>query len=286
MNVTNGNHRECDRMRQHFDSYLDNELPVETKQEVLRHLAECTDCTQVLEARTRLKGAVKHAVMEERAPAVLLDNIQKRIREAETERFSLGGFRRWSMAVAAVLILAVGGIFMLRITTLNQAREILRIGLADHIHCTLELGTWKQLVSFAHMKEATGTEALGPEFINLVPVVTEKLGPHFEFIQGHRCTINGRNYVHLIATGENRVILSLVITEKQGEAFTRAQVAAAVKAGGVPVYRDNQEQLEIAGFETDRFLAFVVSNLDGDANLTVASSLAPSVYQFLRRIEI
>jgi hypothetical protein len=43
--------------------------------------------------------------------------------------------------------------------------------------------------------------------------------------------------------------------------------------------------LEIDGFETNRFLAFVVSNLDRDSNVQVASNLAPSVYQFLRHVE-
>jgi hypothetical protein len=136
------------------------------------------------------------------------------------------------------------------------------------------------------LKEAAGRAALGPQFIGLVPITTEKLGPNFQFIQGHRCTINGRDYVHLIATGQHGAILSLVITEKKkDEAFTSAGARAASEISGVPIYTDNQEQLELAGFETGRFLVFVVSNLDRSMNLGVASSLAPSVYQFLRRIE-
>lgn len=301
MDVINYKDKTCNRIRCYFDSYLDNELLVETNHEVLRHIAACADCARLLEERARLKKAVRHAVLQEQPPAALLGNIQKSIRDRRDRSLFAGNLARWTAAVAALLVLSLAGVFTLRnilvknpqITASRaleaistEAREILKIGLADHVHCTLELGKWKELISFQHMKEATGRRALGPQFIGLVPLMTEKLGPHFQFIQGHRCTINGRDYVHLIATGENNAILSLVITEKKkDETFTRAGTGAAVEASELSIYRDNQEQLEIAGFETNRLLAFVVSNLDRDTNMKVASDLAPSVYQFLRRIE-
>jgi anti-sigma factor RsiW len=299
MNVINFNDKACEKIRRYLDSYVDNELLVETNHEVLRHLATCADCTRVLEDRVRVKKAVKQAVTQVEAPAVLLQGIQKTIRDGKHHRFALPDLGRWGMAVAALLLLVAGGLVMLRTVRLRnpavdgvrgifeavstEARGILQIGLADHIHCTLELGRWKELISFESMKEATGSSALGPEFIDLVPTVKETLGPAFHLVQGHRCTINGRDYVHLIATGENGAILSLVITEKKGDAFNSARAATA-QASTVPLYRDNQEHLEIAGFETNHFLAFVVSNLDRDANQKVASALAPPVYQFLQRL--
>jgi hypothetical protein len=285
-------------MRGYFDSYLDNELLVETNHELLRHIESCPECAQLLEERARIKKAVRGAVLKEQPPAELLASIQKTIRETDRGGRLYTGLSRWSLAIAALLVLAVAGLYTwqtvrtstIRISVLEsisaEARELMKIGLADHVHCTLELGKWKEFISFEHMKEATGRAALGPQFIGLVPITTQKLGPNFQFIQGHRCTINGRDYVHLIATGQNGAILSLVITErKKDEAFTSAGARASSNTSGLPIYRDSQEQLEIAGFETGRFLVFVVSNLDRSINLSVASNLAPSVYQFLRRIE-
>jgi hypothetical protein len=166
-----------------------------------------------------------------------------------------------------------------------EAQELMRVGLVDHVHCALVLGKWKELLSFEHMREATGRGALGPEFIGLVPVVKEKLGPDFQLIQGHRCVANHRQYVHVILTGDNGTILSLVITEKNGEAFDHADIAATMRASGVPLYRANEGQLEIVGFETNRYLVYVVSNLDRGGNLKVASSLALPVYEYLHRLE-
>jgi hypothetical protein len=56
-------------------------------------------------------------------------------------------------------------------------------------------------------------------------------------------------------------------------------------ASGVPLYRAYEGQLQIAGFETNRYLAYVVSNLDRDGSLKVASDPAPPVYEFLHRLE-
>ena len=43
MNVINFNEKTCEKIRRYFDSYLDNELLVETNHEVLRHLSVCPE---------------------------------------------------------------------------------------------------------------------------------------------------------------------------------------------------------------------------------------------------
>jgi hypothetical protein len=93
------------------------------------------------------------------------------------------------------------------------------------------------------------------------------------------------NNLHVILTGGKGTILLLVITGKNGEAFNRADIAATMMSSGVPLYRANESQLEIAGFETNRYLAYVVSNLDRDGSLKVASDLASPVYKFLYWLE-
>ena len=299
MNVINFNDKACEKIRRYFDSYLDNELLVETNHEVLRHLAVCPDCTKALDTRARLKRTVKRAVEQETAPAVLLESIQDRIRGRRS--FFAFDLRQWAMVAAALVILAAGSIVAVRTgyifapaVTASQdslqfisaeAQELMRVGLVDHVHCALVLGRWKELLSFEHMRQQTGRGAMGPDFIGLVPMVKEKLGPNFQVIQGHRCVTNHREYVHIILTGNNGTILSLVITEKNGEAFDHADIAATIQASGVPLYRANEGQLEIAAFETHRYLVYVVSNLDRGGNLEVASSLAFPVYEYLHKLE-
>ena len=47
-----------------------------------------------------------------------------------------------------------------------------------------------------------------------------------------------------------------------------------MKASGIPIYRDRQGKYEIAGFESDKYMAYVVS------------ALAPIVYGHLDRLEL
>ena len=54
MNVVNFNDRSCERYRRYFDAYLDNELLVETNQDVLHHLNSGMDCSRILESRARM----------------------------------------------------------------------------------------------------------------------------------------------------------------------------------------------------------------------------------------
>jgi hypothetical protein len=299
MKVVNFNERSCDKYRRSFDAYLDNELLVETNQDVLQHLNSCTECARILEGRARTKQLVRDAVTKEEAPPELVTALRSRLRSERPSFFAFNAVR-WTMAAAAVLLLAIVGVGSLQWVRTGQlgdndgvfptltvrVRELLRVGLNDHVHCAVLLQRWKQFVSFDEMKASTGPRSLGPEFIDLVPAVEAKLGPEYKLIQGHRCVTNDRRYVHLILTGKNGAIVSLVITEKNKESFSQSDAVAVVRSSGIPIYRDRQGILEVAGFESDKYFAYVVSNLDRTQNLNVASVMAPIVYNHLHKLEL
>lgn len=300
MNVVHFNERSCEKYRRYFDAYLDNELLVETNQDLLQHLTSCAECSGILEDRAHMKQLVREAVRRQEAPLELVESLRTQLR---AERRSFFGFdtARWSMAAAAVLMFAIGSIGILQwagILRFNdvdsplravsaQVEKILRVGLIDHVHCTILAKQWKRFMSFEDMKTRTGRAALGPEFIDLVPAVQAKLGAKYKIVNGHRCTADGRRYVHLIMTGDNdKTLLSLIITEKQNESFAEADASAILRASGVPIYHERQGILEVAGFESDKYLAYVISNLEHEDNLKIASDLAPLVYNHLRGLEL
>ena len=299
MNPLNFNDRSCERYRPHFDAYLDHELPVETQHDIQQHIVSCEDCARVLESRDRMKQLVRSAVTREEAPLELAAALRERFRP-ERRSFFAHDTARWMMAAAAVLILAIAGVAALRWdpvirfsgddsvfrTVSARVQQILRVGLVDHLHCAILAEKWKAFVSFDEIKANTERSALGAEFTDLVPAVQTILGSDYKIVDGHRCTANNRQYIHLILTGSEDRILSLVITEKKNESFMQTDAVAVMKASGIPIYRDRQGKYEIAGFESDKYMAYVVSNLDRDSNLKVASALAPIVYGHLRRLEV
>src|SRR5215510_10850528 len=122
MNVLNFNERTCERYRRYLDAYLDNELLVETNQDVLQHLSSCPHCTAALESRARLKHLVKANVTKEEAPPELVAAVRNRLR-TERRSFFAPDTPRWMMAAAAVLLLAISGIAALDWAPVLRARR-------------------------------------------------------------------------------------------------------------------------------------------------------------------
>ena len=103
MKVIEFDRNNCKRIRAFLDSYLNNELLVETAHEVLRHLADCHACAAVLAERERLKARLQSAVRREAAPADLPQRIQKSIRQNRRRDWS-----QWLLGIAALLVIAAG----------------------------------------------------------------------------------------------------------------------------------------------------------------------------------
>jgi len=277
MNVINFEQHHCKKVRAYLDSYLNNELLVETTHDVLRHLEQCAECSQALENRRRVKALLKTAVMKETAPPALEDRIRRRIRKDASR-----GWPMWTLvAAAAVIVIAVGLVgwrvwnhaSATRTNTLAQAScaQLLEVGLKDHVHCTIDSGFANREFTEAQMRER-----LGPEFFGLVAMVSEKLPGAYRVTVGHRCKANGREYVHLVLKSA-QTAMSLVITKKNDESFTASHVAAILEAAGVPLYDARLNNFEVVGFETPDYLAFVVSDLGREENLQIAAALAPPV---------
>lgn len=288
MNVINFEDGHCKRMRSYLDSYLNNELMVETIHEVLTHLEKCETCSRSLEDRARLKAQLKRAVMQDYAPAALRERIGVNLRRSR--RFSFNTFSLSLAAAAAILVIAVATFFtssqtksalslQAEVATGDVTGQILKIGFDNHVFCTLD----HQLANKQFTAEQM-SERLGPEFAGLVTLVKEKLPQTYTVAVGHRCHYQGREFVHLIMRNQADVV-SLVITRKNGEAFPADGAAAVLQASGVPIHETSWHRIQVAGMETRDYLAFVISNKTLENNEQIASSLAPAVSDFLSKLQ-
>ena len=288
MNVVNFEDGHCKHIRSYLDSYLNNELMVETNHEVLGHLETCEACSRSLEDRARLKAQLKRAVMQEYAPAALRERIASDLRRGRG--FSFNKISLALAAAAAVLVIAAATFLISRPTEKPlslQAKvapgdvtgQVLKIGFDDHVFCSIDHHLANKQFTPEHM-----AENLGPEYAGLVALVKERMPRAYTVAVGHRCHYQGREFIHLIMRNQNDVV-SLVITRKNGEAFPTDGVAAIAQAAGGPIYQAAWASQQVAGLETRDHLVFVVSNETSDANLQIAASLAPSVRDLLARLE-
>src|SRR5512133_1263549 len=91
----------CGRTRKYLDSYISNELLIETNHEVLRHLESCPECSAEADARSMLRGRLKTAVRSQSMPVELPAKIRETIRARESRNASAWTMWRWPAAAAA-----------------------------------------------------------------------------------------------------------------------------------------------------------------------------------------
>jgi anti-sigma factor (TIGR02949 family) len=297
MKLINFADRSCEIYRKRLDAYLSNELTEETRAETLRHLEGCSRCARELEIKQRLKDALRHAVSrDEPAP----EELRQRVLQQFDPRLRRTGWDHWWLAVAAMIVLSVGGIGMWRWLSARRASEIsfhagglagasgrisdnnaevFNIGMGDHVHCALHRDFSSGPRSFERM-----ARDLGPDYIGLVPLAQARAPQDYTVMVGHRCDYKGRNFIHLILTNQ-KTILSIILTKKNGEAFDKSALATVLQSSDAPLYRARLQDQEIVGFETRDYLAYVVSGLPQEDHFQLASGLTPSVRDFLAKLE-
>ena len=281
----------CERIRKYLDSYVSNELLVETNHEVLRHLESCPACAAEADARAGLRSRVKAAVHAQAVPPELQVRIREQIRRKESASWWQGAWPRWA-AAAAMLVIGVSvwrsaaplpmppigdraaqSTYIQRVSA--KVASAFKPGLADHIHCSIFRKYPQHPPTLEKMEEE-----LGPEYKGLLPVMRAAAPGGYRVIMAHQCTYAGRKYVHLTLSKDGQ-LLSLVVARKQdGESMSGLPPAS--DSNDIPLYEGTTDRFRISGFEADNFLAYVVSELNARENLQIAMNAAPGVRDVLR----
>jgi len=286
----------CGKALRYLDAYISNELTVETNHEVLRHLEGCPRCSAELDARTQLRSRLKTAVQAQSVPPELQVRVREQIRNPRPgswlslEWLKTGGWR-WAGAMAAGLVVASGlwvnqsaermpalgdrpaqNAYIARVSA-NLA-AVLKVGLGDHIHCSIFRKYPKDAPPIEKMEDN-----LGPTYSGLLPVVRAAVPQGYRVIMAHQCSYAGRKFIHLTFEKDGG-LLSLVVARKQpGESIEG--MSPATQSSGIPIYQSVAGRYAVAGFEAGNYFAYVVSELRSKANLQVAANMVAGVHEFL-----
>ena len=258
-----------------MDAYLSNELLVETTSDVLKHLETCANCSRELEARSRVREALRHAATTQAVPKGLEQAIHERLRKAQ--RGWAWGFpqARWAVALAGVALVAIAVVASQQWRSLQRGRQlvasVLGLGVSDHLECAIKGHNYPEV---AHSPEELRAR-LGPQYAKLLPAVEQRL-TGFQVLEAHICSVPGspRQYVHMIAR-RSQTILSVVLTRREGESFPAGNFLVESAQSGVNVYQAHLQDMNVAGFATKEYFGFVASDLSQEGVLEIASAIAP-----------
>lgn len=248
----------CREFSELADSYLSDELLVETNHGLIRHLESCRACRTVLAERREMRETLRRAVKNSASPDPAF---AAGLREAMRARYSrrIGPTLLPAFGVA-VLVFAVllGATVYLRNSgqTLESAKAdvedaVRRSGLMEFLHdafgnhksCGLKFG-----------KNAARPAPDDQDFAAL----RKDFAADLEFVEKHDCVYKGRTYNHTILRRGDRLIS--ILRTKSG-----MQGDAAETIVSMPI-----EQMQVAEFEADGTAVFVISDLTENENMQIA----------------
>jgi anti-sigma factor (TIGR02949 family) len=283
----------CDWFRGQLDRQTHDALPAETSQKLLYHLEDCSACAAVWDARSRIRTRLKAAVEAQEVPAELRVKIRERLNK-RTTRFWRTGSERWAVAMAAILIVCAGiwlsrsrvrmpdladrpgqDAYFHRVSATIAAA--LRLGLGDHIHCSVFRKYPQNPPTIAQMEEKLGTA-----FSGVLPLVQSAVPDGYRVIMAHHCGYAGRKYTHLTLQKERNRISVVIARKNPGESLD--SLFPTMSLSGIRVYQSAAQRYEVASFDAGEYFAFIVSDLPGKTNLQIAADLAPTLQRFLRTL--
>jgi hypothetical protein len=259
---------DCQHVREVMDSYLTEELSVETNHAFLHHVTECRDCSAELKRRQRVRALLAATlgvtVDAERAKARIMRAVDREQRSWKRPA-RLG-------AVAATLIAAVAVAYWagrrVDAAAYDDSAE-------DHVACAL---TYPNDTVYDANRAAKN---LVPPFERIVDAVGRSHGA-YHVIDAHMCPYKGRNYAHVVIRGDGQT-LSL-FAERAGRGALPATPTTVLRGDTVDIHATTRLGYRISAVATRDHRLFLVSERPIDPP-DVADDIIRSAVRFIRGLE-
>ncbi len=299
---------DCRNLKELLDSYLSDELSVETNHAVLRHVEQCPVCRTEMAGRRSLRESLRRAVRQVRMSKDGRERLRARLRadatlaptEAGNKRITSAPHRKpffkrvieplftafsgrgFSVAATAMLLVAlsVGGFFLFRpqITTAAALSEALwKEAMGDHDYCAAQFRHEEGSVRMT--ASARNYDAAYADLDRIAEVGAAGLKLH----SAHICGFAGRNFAHLVYTRGDDLI-SLLVTERNPLALKKGEVPNddGLTAG---LQQEIQGNFNISAYQTRKHIVLVVTSLSQPETSSLAEKIAKPVSDHLRKLE-
>ena len=263
----------CKDFRELADSYLSDELAVETNHQVFKHLEHCADCRAEMAARREVRETLR--ISMKNAPEFQMNSafaarLSANLREEAAKSSSWFNWKIFAPVFATLLIVVTlgfafiyqrdqGGIVMSDLidkTLQNYLVEMSHKAIGDHQYCALnKIKTWEANAGKVTAEQASFVKTLQNE--------------KTEVLEAHDCIFEGKVFTHYILRREGRIIsVSKIASEYAPSANSKLSNSIICERG---------DGLQVASFQSDGSLVFVISDLGETENLTMARTLSDSL---------
>ena len=229
-----------------------------------------------------MNSRLKQAVQAEPVPPHLEMRVRASIRAAgERPRRPVWFAPVWGFAATAA-VLAIGFFALRRDESKTIAgfterlSSFMSVGLTDHLHCTMLRKQRPEPASLEAMKSE-----LGPQYAPLLPAVQAHVPASYRVLHAHLCRAQGREFVHLVMNYTDRYLSVIVTRRRVGETFSTKNLVPSLAQAGISFYQQGSGNFQVAGFESDQHLVYVISDLPAEQNRQVMTAMAGDLKQAL-----
>lgn len=260
---------QCRDARELLDSFIGEELLVETNHELLRHLATCPECSAELEGRRRIRSGLKQAFSrsaELQMRPQFADDLTARLRVSAQSAARPAWQTRWFAIAASLLVVAGVSVYFLS----ARISEVTRLAAGDHQNCAVKFALQEKPIS---LKEAAERyDAAYAELVTTPPDTIRTAAGILRIADRHSCVFGGRRFGHVVFRLDDHLV-SVLMTQDE-------------IAGASP--KDDVRQLSwlprmngfgMAALHTTGHVVYIVSDLQDSEFRVVAQALAQPVSQ-------
>jgi anti-sigma factor RsiW len=256
---------QCREVRDLADSFLSEQLLVETNHEVLRHLEACPECRIEFESRRVLRTAIQRAFLNADALRIREDFARDLGTSLRTVSRGAGLLsRRRAAAAAALAAVAAGaGWFLLS----DDVDEMARDAVGDHRNCAVRFRLAEKPISLEEAERRYA--AWYGRLLDTPPAqLAQSTGP-IRVIERHACEFNGRRFAHVVLQVQG-LLVSLLVTEDRRWLPNLTDDGGRLQLASQPVV----DGFNVVSFRTSRHRVLFVSDLGETELRKVAEALA------------
>lgn len=256
----------CRDFREIADSYLSDELAVETNHEIFQHLENCASCRQELAMRREVRDKLRISLKSSKEFAIDPIFVNKLRANLKAEAFQKKSWFNWKFltpVLTGIMIVAGLGFFLSHFTnstesankTQSELSQQYIKAIAKHENCGLKnLHRW---------------EASHKDFGEKAIFVKNLENNGTEVLEAHICNIDSTPYEHFIMRREGKVFSVLKTEFKDNLAPSPPE--------DISITCKKRKGMKIASFRIGHTLVFVVSDMSESENLNIARQLSDSI---------
>ncbi len=269
---------QCRDFREISDSYLSDELLVETNHQVFQHMEHCSECRADFTARRKFREKMRSAVLnadEFQMSPTFLNRLNANL---ESAALSQKSWRRmfsgsgWLVPAMASLLIGfvVFGVAYFSYPGGNEVAttyksmiqgltEISMKAVGDHKDCALEKRPrWEAVSGTDYPEKAVFIEKV------LMPLKA-KFSDNVEMLNAHDCVYDGKLFTHVVLKDGARIVS--VFIDNSGE-------IPVGESADDTITSDSNQGFQVASFHNKTQAVFVVSDLPETENIRIARTLS------------